>query len=104
MATPRKKSAPPALARASEKKDERVRSWLGHYGAPLLVAAHLGPDNVPSPEKTLVDGLRLAHRDGIVAEVLPVVLWHRRQQLDFAKLALLAKRWAKRSPSACSLS
>ena len=92
MATPRKKSAPPALARASEKRDERVRSWLGHYGAPLLVAAHLGPEDVPSLEQTLVHGLRLAHRDAIVAEVLPLVLWHGRQQLDFAKLAQLAKK------------
>jgi len=92
MPTPSKESTPSALARASEKRDERVRSWLGHYGAPLLVAAHLGPEDVPSLEQTLVHGLRLAHRDAIVAEVLPLVLWHRRQQLDFAKLTLLARK------------
>lgn len=66
--------------------------WLGHYGAPLLVPTHLRPEDVPPLERTLVAGLLLAHRDAIVAEVLPIVLWDQRGQLDFAKLGKLASK------------
>jgi hypothetical protein len=39
-----------------------------------------------------VHGLRLAHHDATVAEVLPLVLWHQRKRLDFANLAQLATK------------
>jgi hypothetical protein len=93
MGARRKKSDRSTLSKAArEKRDETVRSWLGHYGAPLLVAAHLGPADVPPLEHALVHGLGLAHRDALVAEVLPLLLWHQREQVDFAKLALLARK------------
>ncbi len=72
--------------------DERVRAWLGHYGAPLLVTKHLAPEEVPALEEVLVQGMQLAHRDATVAEVLPLVLWHQRKRLDLAKLAQLATK------------
>jgi hypothetical protein len=72
--------------------DERVRAWLGHHGAPLLVASHLAPEEVPTLEEVLVHGMQLAHRDATVAEVLPLVLWHQRNRLDFPKLAQLATK------------
>jgi len=75
-----------------EAPEELVRAWLGHYGAPLLVAAHLGPDQVPPLEEALVHGLRVAHHDATVAEVLPLVLWHQRERLDLPKLAQLATK------------
>jgi hypothetical protein len=77
---------------AADAPQELVRAWLGHYGAPLLVARHLDATEVPALEESLVHGLRLAHDDATVAEVLPLVLWQQRERLDFAKLAQLATR------------
>jgi DNA-binding transcriptional ArsR family regulator len=72
--------------------DETVRAWLGHYGAGLLVTAHLAPQDIPPLEEAVVHGLRLAHHDATVAEVLPVVLWQHRERLDLGKLAQLATK------------
>ena len=77
---------------AGSAPEELVRAWLGYYGAPLLVAAHLGPEQVPPLEQALVHGLRLAHRDATVAEVLPLVLSHQRERLDLPMLAQLATK------------
>jgi hypothetical protein len=69
-----------------------VRAWLGHYGAGLLVVVHVPSEEVPSLEEAVVQGLRLAHHDATVAEVLPVVLWKQRERLDLGKLAQLATK------------
>jgi hypothetical protein len=82
----------PAEEESDRHPDEKVRAWLGHYGAPLLVATHLAPSEVPALEEVLVHGLQLTHRDATVAEVLPLVLWHQRKRLDLPKLAQLATK------------
>ena len=74
------------------QSDERVRAWLGHYGAPLLVAALVSPGDVPPFEETFAHALRLAHRDATVAEVLPLVLWNQRDHLNLAELVRLATK------------
>ena len=74
------------------ESDDLVRAWLGHYGAPLLVSAHLSASEVPSFEETFARALGLAHRDATVAEVLPLVLWSQRHNLDLAKLVRLATK------------
>jgi DNA-binding MarR family transcriptional regulator len=76
----------------ARESDELVRAWLGHYGAPLLVSAHLPASKVPSFEETFAHGLGLAHRDATVAEVLPLVLWNHRNDLDLAELVRLATK------------
>jgi hypothetical protein len=76
----------------SGESDERVRAWLGHYSAPLLVAAHATASDVPSFEQTFAHGLRLAHRDATVAEVLPLLLWGHRNDLNLAELVRLATK------------
>lgn len=81
-----------ATASAPNEPGDLVRAWLGHYGAPLLVERHLQPEEVPPLEEALLHGLRLAHHDATVTEVLPLVLWHHRDDLDFAKLAQVATK------------
>jgi DNA-binding transcriptional ArsR family regulator len=77
---------------APNASDELVRAWLGHYGAPLLVSAHVSSQNAPPFEETFVRALGLAHRDATVAEVLPLVLWTQRHNLNLAQLARLATK------------
>jgi hypothetical protein len=72
--------------------DELVRAWLGHYGAPLLVSAHVSASEVPSFEQTFAHALALAHRDATVAEVLPLVLWDHRHDMNLAELVRLATK------------
>lgn len=70
-----------------EAADGRVRNALFTLGAPTF-----GEEvPVPSVEEALVDGVALAHRDGTVASVLPVVLFKQRDAVDPDALARLAR-------------
>lgn len=65
-------------------KEQKLRGQLAALGAPLA-----GP--VPrgrrlALEEVLADGLVLAHHSPTVARVLPVALWHQRDNLDFQRL------------------
>lgn len=77
------------VTETSEPHDDEVRSWLVHYGAPL--AAVTTTASAPSLETVLVQALRVAHRDPSITRSLPVLLWQRRNELDWASLAESAK-------------
>ena len=62
-----------------------VRSWLRDLGAPLTRAV-VTSRRAPEPEKVVVEGLRLAHKDASVARALPVLLWANRDKLRLADL------------------
>ena len=71
--------------------DEFKRSWLAHYGAPLIGQSQVAGRVAPELEKVVVDGLALSRRDASVARALPVLLWRGRADLDMAKLRRLAE-------------
>lgn len=54
-----------------------------------MPAARTSP---PRPEEVLVAGVSLAHRDPLVARVLPFTLWLRRDELDWDRLEGAATR------------
>jgi hypothetical protein len=73
-----------------EKRDDEVRSWLASVGAPLAAPPSENPP--PHLEDVLAEAVALSHRDATVARVLPLVLWHRRRELDLGRLVLEATR------------
>lgn len=76
-----------ASAETSEEHDDHVRNALFTLGAPTF-----GEEvEVPDVERALVDGVELAHRDGTVASVLPVVLFKQRDRADVDKLLKYAR-------------
>lgn len=77
-----------------ERRTEEVRTWLHAAGAPLWAAPLEG--QLPGLEDVVVAGLALAHRDAAVAVVLPILLWRRRDRLDFDRLGRLATRCGER--------
>jgi cell division inhibitor SulA len=68
-----------------------VRSWLRDLGAPLTRAA-VADRRAPDPERVVVEGLRLAHRDASVARALPVLFWANRNKLRLSDLVRRARR------------
>jgi hypothetical protein len=83
---------PPSTDRAAKM----LRGWLAHAGAPLMVsndvaeAMQSAASTEPALEDVVADGLMLAHKDSTVALVLPVVLWKRRANMDWARLVAAA--------------
>jgi hypothetical protein len=74
----------------SERRRERVRALLAHFGAFLLVH-RAEVSAVPRLEKVLAAGLRLSHQDPAVAGTLPVVL-AKNPEVDVGELVRLAKQ------------
>jgi hypothetical protein len=66
---------------------DQVRSWLRHYGAPLVTTTSAKSARTrPSLEEAVVHGLRASHADASVARTFPVVLWRNRDRLRFPDL------------------
>ena len=72
-------SSPRMVVPRGEESD-RVRRRLAGLGVPLAVE----PLDVDPADRvaTLVEGVRLARRDPVLARVLPLGFWHQRDQLD----------------------
>jgi len=68
-----------------ESLRDPVRVWLTGWGAPLGTECE-DPGPPPSLEETLALALRVAHEDGQLALVMPVVLWKRRDDVNFDDL------------------
>jgi hypothetical protein len=76
---------------ASAEEDEPLRRRLVALGAPLRGLDSLTVE--PSEQmSTLVEGVRLARRDPVVARSLPLCFWRLRDALDMKALAALAFR------------
>lgn len=74
----------PGAAASGLPDGDLVRSWLVHYGAPLVVET--GGEEVPPPELVLAEGVALARSDVELALALPVAFFRQRQRLDFIEL------------------
>jgi hypothetical protein len=67
--------------RVEEAEHAKVRSWMAHYGAPVMTSG-VPERNVPGLEQVLVRALRLSHDDASLTRTLPVVIWQNRLRLD----------------------
>ena len=76
--------------RGTPDRADHVRRWLHALGAPLTVED--GALEMPTKEEVVAEGVALAHFDASAARVLPVLLWKRRQDLDWESLVHEATR------------
>src|SRR5262249_49168876 len=84
LATSRPRMAPPRDERA-----DTLRRSLRAMGAPLAVEPTTEKEALD--EGTLVDGVKLARRDPVVARALPVCVWHQRDRVDPDRLVAAAR-------------
>lgn len=79
----------PRMVVPRDKDSDRVRRRLAALGVPLAVE----PLAVEPADRvaTLVDGVRLARRDPVLARVLPLGFWHQRNALDGEALVAAAR-------------
>lgn len=69
---------------------EDLRGRLRGLGVPLTVPAREVADGEVA--STLVDGVKLARKDAVLARALPLGFWHQRDRLDGASLARATRR------------
>ncbi|MCK5690833.1 winged helix-turn-helix transcriptional regulator [Myxococcota bacterium] len=72
-------------------RDEEVRAFLHHFGAPLA-GNDKAAENVPSIEDVILEGCSLSHRDAAVARIMPVFIWNNRTRTDSKSLMIKAQK------------
>jgi len=79
----------PRIAPPRDERADALRRQLRTMGAPLAVEP--AADTKDLNEMTLVDGVKLARRDPVVARALPVCVWEQRDRLDPDRLVAVAR-------------